>query len=93
MKLPAFYLLDAISKNVYDTYAAKFSTFVVPLFLETYGMVDAPTRAKMEEMLVTWRNGSPTGRELFGVAAQVALERRLWGNDTASSVEVVCSLP
>jgi pre-mRNA cleavage complex 2 protein Pcf11 len=92
MKLPAFYLLDAISKNVYDPYASKFSTFVVPLFMESYGMVDPPTRSKMEEMLVTWRNGSPNGRELFGVAAQVALERRLWGNDTATSVEVV-SLP
>ena len=90
MKLPAFYLLDAISKNVFDPYAGKFSTFVSQLFMETYNTVDPPTRSKMEEMLVTWRNGSPNGRELFGVAVQVALERQLWGNDTSSSVQAVC---
>lgn len=84
MKLPAFYLLDAISKNVYDPYAAKFSAFVAPLFLETYAQVDQNTRSKMEEMLVTWRTGSPTGKELFGVAAQVKIERTIWGNDSRS---------
>lgn len=89
MKLPAFYVLDAISKNVYDPYASKFSAFVVPLFLETYGQVDASVRSKMEEMLVTWRTGSPSGKELFGVAPQVSLERQIWGNDTSSIIESV----
>lgn len=89
MKLPAFYVLDAISKNVYDPYGAKFSAFVVPLFLETYGQVDPSTRSKMEEMLVTWRTGAPSGKELFGVAAQVALERQIWGSDTSSVAESV----
>ena len=28
----AVYLLDAISKHVYELYAIRFSTFVVPLF-------------------------------------------------------------
>ena len=84
MKLPAFYVLDAISKNVNDPYAAKFSAFVVPLFLETHGQVDAQTRGKMEEMLVTWRTGSPSGTELFGIAAQVSLERQIWGQDTSA---------
>ena len=51
MKLPAFYVLDAISKNVFDPYAAKFSAFVVALFLDTYSQVDQTTRSKMEEML------------------------------------------
>ncbi|KAG6854830.1 hypothetical protein C0991_012020 [Blastosporella zonata] len=85
MKLPAFYLLDAISKNVYEPYARHFATFVIPLFLETYGQVDQATRSKMEEMLLTWRTGSPHGKELFGVPAQVSIERGVWGDAGSSS--------
>ncbi|KAF8195784.1 hypothetical protein K438DRAFT_1826513 [Mycena galopus ATCC 62051] len=85
MKLPAFYLLDAISKNVYDPYARNFSAFVVPLFLETYGQVDETTRSKMEEMLITWRTGSPTGTQLFGLPAQNAIERGVWGDGATSA--------
>jgi pre-mRNA cleavage complex 2 protein Pcf11 len=79
MKLPAFYLIDAISKNVYNPYARFFASVVAPLFLETYGQVDQQTRNKMEEMLLTWRTGAPGGRELFGVGPQVAIERGIWG--------------
>ncbi|KAJ7047260.1 hypothetical protein C8F04DRAFT_1058254 [Mycena alexandri] len=85
MKLPAFYLLDAISKNVYEPYARNFAAFVVPLFLETYSQVDESTRSKMEEMLITWRTGSPAGKELFGVPAQMAIERGVWGDGASSS--------
>ncbi|KAH7929411.1 hypothetical protein BV22DRAFT_1029463 [Leucogyrophana mollusca] len=81
MKLPSFYLLDAISKNVYDPYARHFAPFVVPLFLETYQQVDQTTRSKMEEMLLTWRTGAPTGKELFGFITQIAIERGVWGGD------------
>lgn len=77
MKLPAFYLLDAISKNVYNPYANGFAPFVVGVFLETYEQVDQSTRSKMEEMLLTWRTGSPNGRELFGVVPQLAIERQI----------------
>ncbi|KAG6821614.1 hypothetical protein H0H93_000123 [Arthromyces matolae] len=80
MKLPGFYLLDAISKNVYEPYARRFATFVIPLFLETYGQVDDATRSKMHEMLLTWRTGGPHGKELFGVPPQVAIERGIWGD-------------
>ena len=86
MKLPAFYLLDAISKNVYEPYARHFAGFVIPLFLDTYGLVDDSTRSKMEEMLLTWRTGSPQGKELFGVPPQVAIERGIWGDAATSSV-------
>ena len=84
-KLPAFYVLDAISKNVYNPYASKFAEFVVTLFLDSYRAVDQQTKAKMEEMLVTWRTGSPTGKEVFGVASQVMLERSIWGGSDPSS--------
>ena len=88
MKLPAFYLLDAISKNVFDPYARHFAPFVIPLFLDTYQQVDQPTRSKMEEMLLTWRTGAPSGKELFGVITQLAIERGVWGGDSASSINV-----
>ena len=88
MKLPAFYLLDAISKNVFDPYARHFSPFVIPLFLESYQQVDQQTRSKMEEMLITWRTGSPTGKELFGVITQLSIERGIWGGDSASPADV-----
>ncbi|KAF8138431.1 hypothetical protein EV363DRAFT_1313919 [Boletus edulis] len=88
-KLPAFYLLDAISKNVFDPYARHFAPFVIPLFLDTYQQVDQATRSKMEEMLLTWRTGAPSGKELFGVITQLAIERGVWGgSDSASSADV-----
>ncbi|KAI0036792.1 hypothetical protein K488DRAFT_40518 [Vararia minispora EC-137] len=80
MKLPALYLIDAVSKNVYNPYARFFASVVAPLFLETYAQVDQQTRSKMAEMLLTWRTGAPGGRELFGVGPQVAIERGIWGS-------------
>lgn len=86
MKLPAFYLLDAMSKNVFDPYARLFAPIVLRLFLDTYHSVDEATRHKMEEMLGTWRTGAPNGRELFGVVAQVGIEREIWGGESTQSV-------
>ncbi|KAF5390584.1 hypothetical protein D9757_002694 [Collybiopsis confluens] len=83
VKLPVFYLLDMISKNIYEPYARHFSRFVVTLFIEAYQQVDEATRSKMVELALTWRTGSPTAKELFGVPAQVAIERSIWG-DAAS---------
>lgn len=57
MKLPAFYLLDAISKNVFEPYARQFAPFVGSLFRESYGQVDQNIRSKMEEMLLTVTRG------------------------------------
>ncbi|KAG1755588.1 hypothetical protein EDB19DRAFT_1662099 [Suillus lakei] len=82
IKLPGFYLLDAISKNVYDPYTRHFAPFVIGLFLETYQQVDQATRSKMEEMLLTWRTASPTGKELFGVIPQLTIEQGIWGGDS-----------
>ncbi|KAG7096775.1 hypothetical protein E1B28_004185 [Marasmius oreades] len=80
MKLPAFYLLDMVSKNIYEPYARHFASFVIPLFIETYQQVDEPTRSKMIELVLTWRTGSPAGKELFGVPPQVSIERSIWGD-------------
>ncbi|CAK5263045.1 unnamed protein product [Mycena citricolor] len=94
MKLPAFYLLDAISKNVFDPYARHFSGIVVSLFLDTHSSVDEVTRGKMEEMLITWRTGSPTGAPLFGEPAQAAIERGIWqkGNAEVFKAQVLTEL-
>ena len=95
MKLPAFYLLDAISKNVYDPYARRFGAIVVRLFIDTYEQVDPNTRNKMIEMLTTWRNGAPSGKELFGVVHQLAINRHAtWRQDLTRtlSVHVISSL-
>lgn len=86
MKLPAFYVLDAISKNVYEPYARTFAPFVAPLFLEAYAQVDTNTRSKMEEMLLTWRTGASNQKELFGVAAQISIERGIWGTQDQHQV-------
>ncbi|KAG1765875.1 hypothetical protein EV702DRAFT_981210, partial [Suillus placidus] len=67
IKLPGFCLLDAILKNVCNPYTRHFAPFVIGLFLDTYQQVDQATDSKMEEMLLTWRTASPTGKELFGV--------------------------
>lgn len=74
-----------ISKNIYDPYARHFAAFVVPLFLQTYDQVDNATRSKMEELVMTWRTGSPTGKELFGIPAQAAIERGIWGDGSSVS--------
>ncbi|KAF5344131.1 hypothetical protein D9758_008861 [Tetrapyrgos nigripes] len=85
MKLPSFYLLDMISKNIYEPYARLFAAFVIPLFIETYQQVDEATRSKMVELVLTWRTGSPSGKELFGVPAQIQIERSIWGEGSNSS--------
>ncbi|KAG9103137.1 hypothetical protein FRC06_000132 [Ceratobasidium sp. 370] len=84
IKLPPFYLLDSIAKNIGEPYISYFTGFIVRLFLDTYHLVDAPTRGKMEEMLVTWRTAQ-YGRELFGQGPQLAIERGVWGSGAADS--------
>ena len=42
LKVLAFYLLNVISKNVYELYAHRFSTFVVPRYCESYPALRGP---------------------------------------------------
>lgn len=64
-KLPAFYLLDSISKNIGPPYILLFARFIERLFLTAYHVVDPPTKIKFEELLGTWRTGAADGGELF----------------------------
>jgi pre-mRNA cleavage complex 2 protein Pcf11 len=52
--------------------------------LDTYSQVDESTKAKMIEMLATWRAGAPNGRELFGAVQQLAIEQEVFGTGAFS---------
>ncbi|KAF7965009.1 hypothetical protein HWV62_1060 [Athelia sp. TMB] len=69
--------------------ARQFAPMVSQLFLDSYREVDHSTRSKMEEMLLTWRNGGANGKELFGVVPQVAIERGVWGGGPTQSNQSV----
>ena len=82
-RLPSLYLMDSISKNIGSPYTELWSPRVVTLFMESYRVVDQPTRRRMEELLATWRNAGPGGRPLFGENAQWTIERSLFGSQGA----------
>ena len=75
--------MDSISKNIGSPYTELWSPRVVTLFMESYRVVDQPTRRRMEELLATWRNAGPGGRPLFGENAQWTIERSLFGSQGA----------
>ncbi|PWN51959.1 hypothetical protein IE53DRAFT_385639 [Violaceomyces palustris] len=80
IRLPALYLLDSICKNIGAPYTVLWAERVVPLFLETYRLVDQPTKMRMEELLATWKEAGPGGRPLFNENAQWSIERSLFGS-------------
>ena len=51
--------------------------------MESYRVVDQPTRRRMEELLATWREAGPGGRPMLGDASQQAIERSLYGSQGA----------
>lgn len=80
IRLPALYTLDSISKNVGHPYTQLWSARIVPIFLESYRLVDQPTKLRMEELLATWKTAGPGARPLFGDNAQWSIERALFGS-------------
>ncbi|TIB72520.1 hypothetical protein E3Q06_01732 [Wallemia mellicola] len=79
-RLPVLYLIDSISKNLSQlNYAQHFAPFIAKDWLNTYALVDGATRSKLEELVITWRNGGPYGSNLFGRQAQLDCEQRLYG--------------
>ncbi|GAA5939965.1 Pcf11p [Sporobolomyces koalae] len=85
--LPAFYLLDSISKNIGAPYLALFARFLERTFLSAYHSVDSATKVKLEELLGTWKTGGSDGGELFrmhdepptGARVQKGIETALFG--------------
>ncbi|PQE22803.1 hypothetical protein CJF30_00008397 [Rutstroemia sp. NJR-2017a BBW] len=58
-KLPAFYVLDSIVKNVGTPYTLFFGRSLYPTFMEAYAVVSHDVRRKMDEMLKTWKEPVP----------------------------------
>ncbi|CAO1617959.1 unnamed protein product [Parajaminaea phylloscopi] len=79
-RLPSLYLLDSISKNIGPPYTSLWAQRIAHLFLESYRIVDQPTKMRMEELLNTWRSGARDGTPLFGGDAQWEIERNLYGS-------------
>ncbi|KAJ2846959.1 mRNA 3' end processing factor, partial [Coemansia erecta] len=66
LKLPAFYLLDSILKNVGGMYVSLMHGRIGKIFVEMWKSVDDEVRAKMERTLKTWRHGFEGGyKNLF----------------------------
>lgn len=72
--------MDSICKNVGAPYTTLWADRIVPMFMESYRIVDQGFKVRMEELLSTWRNTGPGGRPLFGEAAQWNIERSLYGS-------------
>ncbi|KAJ2699108.1 mRNA 3' end processing factor [Coemansia sp. IMI 203386] len=66
LKLPAFYLLDSILKNVGGMYVSLMHGRIGKIFVEMWKSVDEEVRGKMERTLRTWRHGFDGGyKNLF----------------------------
>ncbi|KAJ1806623.1 mRNA 3' end processing factor, partial [Coemansia sp. RSA 2598] len=66
LKLPVFYLLDSILKNVGGMYVSLMHGRINRIFVEMWKSVDDEVRAKMERTLKTWRHGFEGGyKNLF----------------------------
>ncbi|KAG4035662.1 hypothetical protein MFRU_001g04310 [Monilinia fructicola] len=58
-KLPAFYVLDSVVKNVGTPYTLFFGRQLYSTFMEAYALVSHDVRRKMDEMLKTWKEPVP----------------------------------
>ncbi|KAJ1769026.1 mRNA 3' end processing factor [Coemansia sp. RSA 1813] len=56
-KLPVFYLLDSIIKNVGGMYISSLHGRIEKIFMEMYKSVDDTVKRNMERTLGTWRHG------------------------------------
>ncbi|CAG8784429.1 43389_t:CDS:2, partial [Gigaspora margarita] len=75
-KLPVLYLLDSISKNVGGIYIQLFARNLCNTFMDTYDVVDQPTKQKLERVLATWKSG-PTGSPVYSTEVTGQIERAL----------------
>ena len=86
-KLPAFYVLDSVVKNVGTPYTLFFGRGLYSTFMEAYALVDTNVRRKMEEMLKTWKEpvpGSIDTRPVFPVDVTKPIESALFKAKTSA---------
>ncbi|KAJ2655113.1 mRNA 3' end processing factor [Coemansia sp. RSA 1200] len=62
-KLPVFYLLDSIIKNVGGMYISSLHGRIERIFMEMYKSVDETVKGNMERTLGTWRHGFIGGQK------------------------------
>ncbi|KAJ2499874.1 mRNA 3' end processing factor, partial [Coemansia sp. RSA 2052] len=63
IKLPAFYLLDSIIKNVGGMYIDLLYGRLERIFVDVWKSVDGEVKGKMERTMRTWRDGFEGGRK------------------------------
>ncbi|KAL8853361.1 MAG: hypothetical protein Q9221_001837 [Calogaya cf. arnoldii] len=79
-KLPAFYVLDSIAKNVGGAYTRCLGQNLYHTFMNAYASVQAPIRKKLDEMVKTWKEpvpGSTDMRPVFPVETTRPIETNL----------------
>ncbi|KAL8664904.1 MAG: hypothetical protein Q9168_007810 [Polycauliona sp. 1 TL-2023] len=79
-KLPAFYVLDSIAKNVGGAYTRCLGQNLYHTFMHAYASVQAPIRKKLDEMVKTWKEpvpGSTDMRPVFPVETTRPIETNL----------------
>ena len=79
-RLPGLYLLDSICKNVGYPYHVLWSPHIARIFMDSYRIVDQPVKAKMSDLLATWRDSGPDGGPMFGAGPQTQLEELVFPN-------------
>ncbi|KAL8801173.1 MAG: hypothetical protein Q9200_007025 [Gallowayella weberi] len=63
-KLPAFYVLDSIAKNVGGAYTRCLGQNLYHTFMNAYASVQAPIRKKLDEMVKTWKEPVPGSSDM-----------------------------
>ncbi|KDN52939.1 hypothetical protein K437DRAFT_219630 [Tilletiaria anomala UBC 951] len=79
-RLPSLYLLDSICKNIGYPYHVLWAPHIARIFMDSYRVVDLPVKAKLEDLLATWRDSGSDGGPLFGFDAQKQLEKALYSS-------------
>ncbi|EME48134.1 hypothetical protein DOTSEDRAFT_167754 [Dothistroma septosporum NZE10] len=79
-KLPAFYVLDSIVKNVGTPYTVYLGRDLYRTFMDAYTLVDGTTRKAMEGLMKTWKEpvpGSLDPRPVFPLETVRPIENAL----------------
>lgn len=66
-KLPAFYVLDSIAKNVGTPYTVYFGLNLFHTYMNTFASVDNNVRRKLDEMRKTWSQPVPGSQLTYPV--------------------------
>ncbi|KAK4226443.1 protein PCF11 [Podospora fimiseda] len=93
--LPALYVLDSVVKNVPTPYGLYFGPKLYSIFMGAYTKVDNPTRAKMNEMLKTWKQpvpGSISKKPVFPIEQVRPIENALIAAKNAAFAATQSSL-